>query len=299
VHALLAGLKANPALRGILLMCTAAILFPFMNGTAKYLGTKYPMEEVIWIRILSHLVFVSVLFVPQYGLDILRSKRLKSQILASAMLFLSTYLFFKSVSIIPLAEATAITFVGPLMVTVLAVPMLGEQTSLFRVICVVCGFMGALLVIRPGTEVFQPGSLLVVLSALLYSLFQITARQMAEFDRPETTVIYSGIVGSLVMSAIVPFAWKTPESLADMAMMGSLGVIGGFGHYCVARALRITKASVIAPFHYLQIIFAVFYGYLVFNNLPDLLTIAGSVVISLAGIAICWLEIRASKPDRA
>ena len=299
MHALLAGLKANPALRGILLMCTAAILFPFMNGTAKYLGTKYPMEEVIWIRILSHLVFVSVLFVPQYGLDILRSKRLKSQILASAMLFLSTYLFFKSVSIIPLAEATAITFVGPLMVTVLAVPMLGEQTSLFRVICVVCGFMGALLVIRPGTEVFQPGSLLVVLSALLYSLFQITARQMAGFDRPETTVIYSGIVGSLVMSAIVPFAWKTPESLADMAMMGSLGVIGGFGHYCVARALRITKASVIAPFHYLQIIFAVFYGYLVFNNLPDLLTIAGSVVISLAGIAICWLEIRASKPDRA
>jgi drug/metabolite transporter (DMT)-like permease len=122
---------------------------------------------------------------------------------------------------------------------------------------------------------------------------------MAGFDRPETTVIYSGIVGSLVMSAIVPFAWKTPESLADMAMMGSLGVIGGFGHYCVARALRITKASVIAPFHYLQIIFAVFYGYLVFNNLPDLLTIAGSVVISLAGIAICWLEIRASKPDRA
>ena len=109
------------------------------------------MEEVIWIRILSHLVFVSVLFVPQYGLDILRSKRLKSQFMASAMLFLSTYLFFKSVSIIPLAEATAITFVGPLMVTVLAVPMLGEQTSLFRVICVVCGFMGALLVIRPGT----------------------------------------------------------------------------------------------------------------------------------------------------
>ncbi|MCX7317260.1 MAG: DMT family transporter, partial [Hyphomicrobiales bacterium] len=281
VQSLLEGLKANAALRGILLMCTAAILFPFMNGTAKYLGTKYPMEEVIWIRILSHLVFVSFLFVPRYGWGIVRSKRLKTQLSASTMLFLSTYLFFKSVDIIPLAEATAITFVGPLMVTVLAVPMLGEKTSLFRIICVVCGFMGALLVIRPGSDVFQAGSLLVVLSALLYSLYQITTGTLAGFDRPETSAIYSGIVGSLVMR------------------MGSLGVIGGLGHYFVARALRITKASVIAPFHYLQIIFAVFYGYLVFNNLPDLLTVAGGAIIAIAGIAICWLEIKASKPDQA
>ena len=280
-------------------MCTAAILFPFMNGTAKYLGTKYPMEEVIWIRILSHLVFVSFLFVPRYGWGIVRSKRLKTQLLASAMLFLSTYLFFQSVGIIPLAEATAITFVGPLMVTVLAVPMLGEKTSLFRIMCVICGFAGALLVIRPGSDVFQAGSLLVVLSALLYSLYQITTRTLAGFDRPETSVIYSGIVGSLVMSAMVPFSWKTPESLTDMALMGSLGVIGGLGHYFVARALRITKASVIAPFHYLQIIFAVLYGYLVFNNLPDLLTVAGGAIIAIAGIAICWLEIKASKPDQA
>ncbi len=280
-------------------MCTAAVLFPFMNGTAKYLGTLYPMEQVIWIRIVSHLVFVSFLFVPQYGLDILRSKRLKYQLLASAMLFLSTYLFFQSVIIIPLAEATAITFVGPLMVTVLAIPMLGEKTSLFRVLCVICGFMGAVLVIRPGTDVFHVGSLLVVVSALLYALYQIMTRKLSRFDRPETTVIYSGIIGSLVMSAIVPFSWKTPESLTDMALMGSLGVIGGCGHYAVARALRITKASVIAPFHYLQIIFAVFYGYMVFNNLPDLLTIVGSAIISLAGIAICWLEIKASKPDQA
>jgi len=299
VQSLLEGLKANAALRGILLMCTAAILFPFMNGTAKYLGTKYPMEQVIWIRILSHLVFVSFLFVPRYGWGIVRSKRLKTQLSASTMLFLSTYLFFKSVDIIPLAEATAITFVGPLMVTVLAVPMLGEKTSLFRIICVVCGFMGALLVIRPGSDVFQAGSLLVVLSALLYSLYQITTRTLAGFDRPETSAIYSGIVGSLVMSAMVPFTWKTPESLTDMALMGSLGMIGGLGHYFVARALRITKASVIAPFHYLQIIFAVFYGYLVFNNLPDLLTVAGGAIIAIAGIAICWLEIKASKPDQA
>ncbi len=299
MQSLLEGLKANAALRGILLMCTAAILFPFMNGTAKYLGTKYPMEEVIWIRILSHLVFVSFLFVPRYGWGIVRSKRLKTQLMASAMLFLSTYLFFQSVGIIPLAEATAITFVGPLMVTVLAVPMLGEKTSLFRMMCVICGFAGALLVIRPGSDVFQAGSLLVVLSALLYSLYQITTRTLAGFDRPETSVIYSGIVGSLVMSAMVPFSWKTPESLTDMALMGSLGVIGGLGHYFVARALRITKASVIAPFHYLQIIFAVLYGYLVFNNLPDLLTVAGGAVIAIAGIAICWLEIKASKPDQA
>ncbi len=299
MQSLLEGLKANAALRGILLMCTAAILFPFMNGTAKYLGTKYPMEEVIWIRILSHLVFVSFLFVPRYGWGIVRSKRLKTQLMASAMLFLSTYLFFQSVGIIPLAEATAITFVGPLMVTVLAVPMLGEKTSLFRMMCVICGFAGALLVIRPGSDVFQAGSLLVVLSALLYSLYQITTRTLAGFDRPETSVIYSGIVGSLVMSAMVPFSWKTPESLTDMALMGSLGVIGGLGHYFVARALRITKASVIAPFHYLQIIFAVLYGYLVFNNLPDLLTVAGGAIIAIAGIAICWLEIKTSKRDQA
>ena len=153
--------------------------------------------------------------------------------------------------------------------------------------------------IRPGTDVFHVGSLLVVLSALLYALYQIMTRKLSRFDRPETTVIYSGIIGSLVMSAIVPFSWKTPESLTDMALMGSLGVIGGCGHYAVARALRITKASVIAPFHYLQIIFAVFYGYMVFNNLPDVLTIVGSAIISLAGIAICWLEIKASKPDQA
>jgi drug/metabolite transporter (DMT)-like permease len=282
-------------LRGIVLMCGSAMFFPIMNGTAKYLGTKYPMEEVIWIRILSHLVFVTAFFVPQYGWSIVKSKRLKTQLGASLLLFLSTFSFFQSVGAIPLAEATAITFVGPLMVTVLAVPLLGEKTSLFRMVCVVCGFLGALLVIRPGTEVFHIGSLLVVLSALLYALYQIATRKLSGFDRPETSVIYSGVIGSLAMSAMVPFYWKTPESLLDMGLMLSLGVLGGIGHYLVARALRITKASVIAPFHYLQIIFAVFYGYLVFNNLPDLLTVAGSAIISAAGIAICWLEIKTSK----
>lgn len=288
-------LKANAALRGILLMCTAAVMFPIMNGTAKYLGTIYPMEQVIWIRILTHLIFVCLLFVPSLGWRIVRSKRVGTQLAASVMLFLSTYSFFMSVGTIPLAEATAITFVGPLMVTLMAVPMLGEKTSLFRVVCVFCGFMGALLVIRPGTEVFQAGSLLVVLSAFLYSLYQITTRKLAGFDRPETTVIYSGLVGSVVMVPMVLVRWKALESLTDMALLVSLGVIGGLGHYCVARALKITKASVIAPFHYLQIIFAVFYGYLVFNNLPDALTVLGGAIISMAGIAICWLEIKSSR----
>jgi len=276
----------------ILFMLIAGSLFPLMNGIAKLLSINYFFEQVVWARFLSHLLLVLIFLMPKYGLKIVTTRLPSVQILMSCLILTSTFLFVVGIKYISVVQASSITFTAPLIVVLIANRILGEQVTRSRIIAVSLGFFGVLIVIRPGTELFHWASLLILVSATFFALYQILLRRVAGIDPPETSVIYSALVGSVVMSLVLPFSWKTPESFVDTALFCSLGALGGFGHYCIARAMTYAPANFVSPFNYWQMIGSVFVGYWLFNEFPDAFTWVGSFLIIAAGI---YVSVKAEK----
>lgn len=286
------GGRDRRVLLGILFMCLSAMIFPFMNGLVQLLSRDYPSEQIIWARTSSHLLVALLWLLPSQGVGALRSRRPWLQILGSVMLVTSTSMFFIGVKDVPLAKAAAISFTAPFFVALLAWPFLGERIRGSRLLAVAIGFAGVLIVIRPGAEVVQWASILIIGSAACYAVYQIVARRVAGFDRPETSVMYSALVGTIVMSAIVPWVWVWPKSPLDALLMLGLGVLGASGHYCVVRSLAYAEANIVSPFQYAQIVGSVAIGWAISGLLPDLYTWIGAAVICLAGIYIAITQTR-------
>jgi drug/metabolite transporter (DMT)-like permease len=282
----------NRALLGIACMLIASSLFPVMNGLVQILSQRYTTEQVVWARAASHLVFMLALFAPRFGVALVRTGALKWQIVRSSVHLASMLCFFTGVKHLPLAKAASISFTAPFFVALLAWPLLGERITPGRLMAVVVAFFGVLVVIRPGSEVFQWASLFMLGSAVCYALYQILTRRVARHDSAETSVVYSALVGTLVMSLVCPFAWTPIASWTDAALLFSLGVIGGFGHYFVARAMTYAQANIIAPFGYWQLVGSVIVGYLISGYLPDAFTWIGAGIIVCAGVYIAWCEAR-------
>ncbi len=288
--------RTSRPLLGVLFMCAACALFPVMNGLVKLLAATYEPQQIVWFRIVSHLVLVAVVFMPQMGLGLLRTRRIGTQFVSSVMMLLSTLFFFSAVKSVPVAEAISITFVSPLAVVLLAWPLLGERITIFRMAAVVVGFGGVLIVIRPGSAVFQWASLLLLGSAVCYAIYQILIRRLAGVDQPATSIFYSVLLGAIIMSIWLPFVWKLPVSWTDWALLCSLGVFGALGHYCVAKAMTYASANFVAPFNYTQMIGSVIVGYLMFAEVPDLYTWVGTAVIVGAGLMVGWQGRTPQKP---
>jgi drug/metabolite transporter (DMT)-like permease len=289
--------RVSRPLLGLLLMCAACALFPVMNGIVKLLTATYDPVQIVWFRITMHLVLVAVVFLPRLGLGLFRTRRVASQIVSSIMMLLSTILFFSAVRNVPVAEAISISFVAPLAVVLLAWPLLGERITVVRLAAVLLGFAGVLVVIRPGSAIFQWSSVLIVGSALAYAIYQIIIRRLAGIDHPATSIFYSVLLGTVLMSAMVPFVWKTPASWIDLMLLCSLGALGGLGHYCIARAMTYASANFLAPFNYTQMIGSVIVGYLMFAEVPDLYTWLGTALIAGAGLLVGWTG-RHGRPER-
>ena len=277
---------------GVLFMCGSGVLFPVMNGVAKMLGADYNTVQISWARAFGHVLFLLIAFLPRHGVGLLRTRRPLLQVLRSLLLFLSNLCFFFAVSFIPIAQAASISMTGPLVVALLAWPMLGERTTKLRLGLLAIGFAGVLIVIRPGSALFHWASLLVLASALTYGIYQILTRRVAGVDSPETSAFYSSTVGAFVMLAAMPFVWRSPASAGDVVRFCSLGVLGATGHYCVARALQLAPANVVSPFQYFQLIGSVLVGYVVFGDFPDWVTWFGGGVIVASGLAIGWSQTR-------
>jgi drug/metabolite transporter (DMT)-like permease len=279
-------------LAGILFMCGAGLLFPVMSGFAKFLGADYNSLQVSWARAFGHVVFMLLVFVPRFGVRMLRTRRLGMQLFRSSMLFTSNACSFLAIIFIPLAKAASITLMAPFIVLPLARLVLGERTTKSRLAAMSVGFVGVLVVIRPGTEVFHWASLLALVSACCYAIYQVLTRLMAGVDSPETSTIYSSVVGAFGMFLVLPLVWKTPQDLPDIAMFCSLGIIGALGHYCVTRALTYAPANIVAPFQYVQLLGSVLVGYLFFGDFPDILGWVGAALIVAGGLYIGWSQTR-------
>lgn len=274
-------------------MCGAGILFPVMGGFAKILGESgYDSLQVSWARAFGHIIFMLAAFLPRFGLGMLRTRRLGTQMLRSALLIASNLSYFFAIIFILIAKAATISLTAPLVVALLAWPMLGERTTVGRSIALVVGFAGVVIVIRPGTELFQWASLFVVWSAACYGLYQVLTRRIAGIDSPETSAIYSSIIGAFGLILVLPFVWRTPHSARDIIYFCSLGVLGALGHYCVARAMSYAPANIVSPFQYMQLLGSVVVGYFFFGDFPDFLGWVGAGVIVAAGLYIGWTQRR-------
>jgi drug/metabolite transporter (DMT)-like permease len=271
-----------------------------MNVTVKVLIPYLPTLELIWARALGHLLVVFALFAPGHGgWRLLVTRRPAIQLGRSVLLLLSTSFFFTALGPVPLADATAVSFTSPLLVAALAFPVLGERVGLSQWGSIAVGFAGALIVIRPTGEGTSPYAFLVVGSAVCYALYQLLTRSVAGIDPPETSVTYSALVATLVLSALVPFFWQTPQRLGHWLMLATLGLLGAVGHYCVARALLWAPASIVSPFHYVQLVWAATLGYLVFGDIPSGWTWLGAAIIVASGLSIVVRETRVAREPRA
>lgn len=277
-------------LRGIFFMCLASSIFPVMNMLVKVLSADYPTVEIVWARVLGHLIFISLLFSRQGILRLYRTRAPKLQFFRSVFALGSNVLYFWALAFLPLAEMAAISFTSPFVVAALSVPLLGESVGWRRWTAIAVGFFGALLIIRPGTEAFHWAAMLVVGSSCCYAVYQILTRKVAGTDSPETSAAFHPMVGTLLLSIAVPFVWVTPKDWIDGLIFGVLGILGGLGHYCVARALMWAPASVVSPFNYVQLIGSVVFGFLIFADIPNVWTVTGAAVIVASGLYIAFRE---------
>jgi drug/metabolite transporter (DMT)-like permease len=232
------------------------------------------------------------LFMPRRGLRLFLTRRPGLQLTRSVIQCLSNLCFVAAIVYQPIADAAAIGMIGPLVVALLAWPMLGERTTLGHGLAILAGFAGVLIVIRPGTAVFHVSALLLLASSFCYALYQIFTRKVANTDPPETTTFYSSAFGAVGMLVVLPFVWLTPQSLAHLLFFCALGVLGGAGHYCVVRALAYAPANIVSPFQYMQLIGSVAIGYALFDHFPDAATWLGAGVIIAAGMSLGWLQMR-------
>jgi drug/metabolite transporter (DMT)-like permease len=279
-------------LRGILLMCAGVLMFPFMNTAVKLLTARYPVPEIVWARFTGHLVIMLALFLPHYGRRLFATRRPAIQIGRSLLMLGSNLVFVAAIGRVPLATASAIGFTSPLLVTALSMPLLGERVGPRRWSAVVVGFLGALVIIRPGSGLHDPAVLLLLLSSVFYALYQIATRWVSAFDPAATGIIFAALLGSLAMTVAMPFIFVLPKSLPDLLLFLSLGLFGGGGHYLLIRAFHNGPAAVMAPLGYLELVGTTILGFLVFGNFPDLWTWVGAGIIILSGLYIALREQR-------
>ena len=271
-------------------MGLAGLHFSLMGGIAKLLGQTYSSVQVSWVRAAVHLVFLAAVFLPRYGTGVLRTRKPVLQLSRAAMLTTSNLCFFFAITFIPLAKASAVSLAAPLIVALLAWPLLRERTTPLRVASVLLGFAGVLVVIRPGGEVFHPASLLVLVSASAYGVYQILTRMVSPFDQPATSALWAPLTGAGLLLLAQPWVWENPRSLADCGLFLACGALGAVGHYLVAQSLRFAPANIASPFQYLQLLAAVAVGYMLFDDWPDALTWVGAGIIVCAGLILAWSQ---------
>lgn len=287
-------LPTQNAGRGILFMLLTMMLFVSMDTIAKYLGQYYPVPQVVWGRYAFHMLIL-LIFLRWRIFKVWHTRAPKLQLLRSVAMVVTTGVFFLGLTFVPLATASAIMFIGPLLVTALSMPLLGEHVGPRRWAGVCIGFLGALVIIRPGTEVFQLAALLPVIAACGYALYQIMTRMVARTGEPPmTSLVYTALLGAVFASLAVPFFWQTPD-LEGWILMALVGLGGGLGHFTLIKAFEAAPAAVIVPFGYTSIVWATLFGYIIFGDIPDLPTFAGAGIIILSGLYVFHRERQAER----
>lgn len=277
----------------MLLMLAAVFCFALLDATAKHLSQTYPIPMLVWARYTLHCLLMIVFLAPSLRWQLIATKRPLLQVVRALMLVGTTGFAMAAFRHLPLAETTALIFVTPLIVALLAGPFLGEKLRPLHWGASLGGFLGALLIARPGGALNPTGILLVLAAALCYSVYQIQTRLLSATENTLTLLFYTALVGTLSMTLAAPLYWGGPlPDLRDAIMIASLGIYGGTGHYLLTHAFRLAPATTLSPFLYAQLVWATLLGWLVFDHWPDGLTIAGMMIIATASITLALTQRR-------
>jgi len=276
-------------LRGVLYYFATLFFFGVLDGLVKHLGTIYPVPQIVWARFFFHSVLVLVAMLPYGVARLLRTRRLGLQLFRSCLQLNATVCMFFGLTFIPLAEAVSIVYLSPLIVTALSAALLGERVGPRRWAAVAVGFVGVLIIMRPGAGVMHWATILILLTAFSYALFQISTRILGPSDPPLTTLIYTAAVGTLVTTPAVPFFWTTPTP-TDWLLLASVGLVAGAAHFALINALKYASASSLQPYSYVHILWSSLLGFLVFGNFPTQWTFVGAVLIVGGGLFVFYRE---------
>lgn len=278
-------------LRAILLMCGALACFACLDCSAKWLG-RHGVEPwmVTWWRYAVSVAAVSALINPVRHPALLRTRRPLLQGVRSVLLLLSTILNFFALRHMQLAETISIQFATPLLVALLAGPLLGEWVGPRRLVAIAVGFLGVLAMTRPGLGGVHPAALLCLGGTLCYAFYNIITRRLAAYDPSSTTVLYSGLAGVAVATPLLPFAWTAPHDALGWALLAGTGLFGGFGHWLLVLAHARAPAPIVAPFIYTQLLWMLGLGYLVFGDVPGPHTLVGAGIVVASGLYLLARE---------
>jgi drug/metabolite transporter (DMT)-like permease len=279
-------------LRGIGLLMGAVLLFSSMDTLAKFMLKSYPMSALMWARYMVHVVVMLAWLGPSMGLRLVRTLHPWKQILRGVLLVGSTTFFYFALRYLPLAEAAAITFVGPILTALLSGPMLGDKVTKRQWVAVIIGFTGVLIIMRPGGGVLSLPAVFPLATAILFSIYQIVTRKVSGRDHPYTSLFYTAIVGGAITSFAVPFHWITP-SLTQAGFVLCIGVFGGLGHLLLIRSMEYASPSTLAPFVYSQLVWSTLLAFIVFGDFPEPMTLFGMFVVVAGGLlAVNWQHMR-------
>ena len=276
-------------MKAIIFSLLGWMFLPVMDGFAKFLSDDLPILQITWARYFFTVVFTLPIMIFFFKKQLVWSDKPKLQILRGLILLSANICFFYAISIITLAKALTLAFVAPLIVTAFSPVLLGEKVGFRRWTAVVVGFIGSLVVIRPGFVELNFASLAALGTGILYGFYLIITRKLSTSDNPLLTLLMTGMVGAILVSAIIPFYWVKP-SLNQWSLMAGIGIFACIGHLFLILSLKYDDASKLAPLGYTEIIPNVLIGYYFFSELPDNWTYVGLLIIILSGLYISRRE---------
>lgn len=289
----LGALNARETPLAIVTICTGVMFLVANDAIAKLLTDRYAPIQIIFLRNLIAVPLIAAGIAVVFGRSGLRTRHLPLHAVRGLLMVVAAALFFTALSLMPLAEATALVFSAPIFITALSVPLLGEQVGWRRWAAVLLGFVGVLVIVRPGSAAFQPAALLPVGTALGYALFMITARWIGRDERLWTMMLFA-MLFPLIYATVPAIAVWTPVQAGDLVLFGAIAVCGSLGLALIGQAFRMAPAAIVAPFDYTALIWATGLGWAIWGDIPGVWTMAGAAIIVTSGVIIILREARAT-----
>ena len=281
-------------MKAIVFNLLAWVMLPIMDGFAKYLSADLPVLQITWARYFFTVVFTFPVMLFLFRKYLIWTDKPKLQFIRGLILLCANICFFYAISIISLPKALTLAFIAPLIVTAFSPIFLGEKVGFRRWSAVIIGFVGSLVVIRPGFVEINLASLAALGTGIMYGFYLIITRKLSTSDNPLLTLLLTGVVGTIIISTVMPFVWVKP-TLNQWSMMAAIGVFACIGHLFLILSLKYADASKLAPFSYFEIITNIIIGYYFFGDFPDNWTFLGLFIIVLSGIYISRRDIIVKK----
>ena len=267
----------------------AWVMLPIMDGFAKYLSSDLPVLQITWARYFFTVAFTLPIMFFFFRKNLVWTDKPKLQLIRGLILLTANVCFFYSISIISLAKALTLAFIAPLIVTAFSPIFLGEKVGFRRWSAVIIGFIGSMVVIRPGFVEINLASLAALGTGVMYGFYLIITRKLSSSDNPLLTLLLTGVVGAIIISFVMPFVWIKP-TLNQWSMMAAIGIFACVGHLFIILSLKYADASKLAPYSYFEIVTNIIIGYYFFSDFPDKWTFLGLFIIILSGIYISRRE---------